>query len=199
MKLTITADVSLDAGGDSSFVTRFDVRATRTDEPCVLVREGSGDAQGSLRAAMVHVGEIADAQVDLHRVLAAARIESLHDVYFESGWYRDEYADGAGIDLLVIEDLVVDRTQRARNLDLAMVRRLCDTIGSGAQLAVLPYGDAREAARWAALGFVPSTPGRSQGLLHMKLGFRTARVVDTGAGHFEVMPTFAPMPRAIQS
>lgn len=188
MKLTITADVTLDDGGDSGYVTRFDVRAT-----------DKGETHGELRVAVVHVGEIADGPGDLRRVLAAAKIETLHDVYFESGWYRDEYADGAGIDLLYIEHVQVDSVHRARNLDLAMVRRVCDTLGSGAQLAVLPYGHARDVARWAPLGFAPSTQGRSHGLLHMKLGFRTAQVVSTAAGHFEVMPTFAPMPRASQS
>jgi hypothetical protein len=139
--------------------------------------------------ALVHVGEIADAQGDLWPALRGTRLESLHDAYFAQGWYNDDYADGSGIDLLFVDRVVVEEPWKAKNLDLAIVRRLCDTIGSGCQIVSMRYGDAFEAAHWARLGFVPTTRGRATGLMHMKLGYRHARVVhETGTGRFEVVP-----------
>jgi hypothetical protein len=35
-----------------------------------------------------------------------------------------------------------------RNIELALVRRLCDTIGEGCELAVMPYESESEIERW---------------------------------------------------
>jgi hypothetical protein len=176
MKLSITADIDLHTpGGEHGFVTRFDVRAYAPDLAIL----------GTARIALVHVGEIADARADLWSVLHAARLDSIADTYFADGWYTDDYADGAGIDLLFVENVTVEA--RAKNLDLAIVRRLADTIASGCQLVSLPYRDAHEAARWSQIGFASSTPGRSSGLLHLKLGYHHARLVPAGGGAFEVL------------
>jgi hypothetical protein len=167
----------------SGYVTWLDVR----------VSDGSR-AYGTARIALVHVGEIADAAGEIWPALHKTRLEAIHDVYFAQGWYQDEYADGAGIDLLYIDHITIDDEHRGKNLDLALVRRLCDTLGSGCQLAVVAYGSADRAAHWARLGFAISTPGRPSGLMHMKLGFRHAQVVDaTGSGDYEVVSTFAPV------
>jgi hypothetical protein len=54
----------------------------------------------------------------------------------------------------------------------------------------MPYGDAHVAGHWGRLGFALTKPGRPNGLMHMKLGYRHAQVVDaTGSGDFEVLPT----------
>ena len=54
----------------------------------------------------------------------------------------------------------------------------------------MPYRDAIVASHWGQLGFALTTPGRTNGLMHMKLGYRHAKVVDaTGSGDFEVLPT----------
>ncbi len=177
MKLSITSDIELDPRSDDRFVTWLDVSA----------RDGAV-VQGHARIAVVHVGEIADDHGDVWRALHAAGLGHIHDTYFEDGWYKDDFADGAGIDLLYLENVDVDDRVRGRNLDLAMVRRLSDSLGSGCQLVVKPYTSALEAAHWACLGFEISTPGRSRGLLHLKLGLRHAPVIDTtGQGHFEVL------------
>lgn len=178
MKLSITADIDLAAPRPGAgYVTWFDVRSYGVDATLL----------GRARAALVHVGEITDSGVDLWSVLRDAGIGELADTYFAQGWYRDEYADGAGIDLLHVQSVVVEETWRGRNLDLAIVRRLGDTLASGCQLVTMAYPDAHEAARWARLGFSPSTAGRSSGLLHLKLGYRHARVVATDTGEFEVL------------
>jgi hypothetical protein len=95
----------------------------------------------------------------------------------------------AGIDLLFVDRVTIDGGWRDKNLDLAIVRRLADTLGSGCQLVAMRYEDAFEAAHWGRLGFTPTSRGQSSGLMHMKLGYRHARVVDTGSGTFEVVPT----------
>jgi hypothetical protein len=180
MKLSISADIELDQPGTASYVTWLDVRIG--DSPALTY--------GIARVAIVHVGEIADAHGDLYPALRGTPLEALCDAYFSQGWYKDDFADGAGIDLIYVESIEMDAAHQHRNLDLAMVRRLCDTLGSGCQLAVMPYREPLAAAHWGRLGFALTTPGRTAGLMHMKLGYRHAQVVDaTGSGDFEVLPT----------
>jgi hypothetical protein len=177
MKLSITSDLPLTPSSDDRFVTWLDVTA----------RDGESTLAHA-RVGLVHIGEIADEHGDIWRALRAAKLEHLHDTYFEQGWYKDAFADGAGIDLLYIQDIGVDARVAGRNLELAIARRVSDTIGSGCQIVVKPYATATDAAHWSAIGFEISTPGRIRGLLHMKLGLRHARIVDTtGKGHFEVL------------
>ena len=177
MKLSVTTELDLDGPHDSGYVTWLDVRIG-----------DAGRTYGTARIALVHVGEIADAAGEVWPALHGTRLEPIHDVYFAQGWYKDDYADGAGIDLLYIDHITLDEGQQNKNIDLALVRRLCDTLGSGCQLAVVAYEDAERAARWARLGFAISTAGRPAGLMHMKLGYRHARVIDaTGSGDYEVV------------
>ncbi|MCW5817244.1 MAG: hypothetical protein KIT84_39975 [Labilithrix sp.] len=176
MKLSISSDIDLD--GKGGYVTWLDVR----------VSDGMKEEIASARIALVHVGEIADAAGEIWPALHGTRLEPLHDAYFNQGWYKDDFADGAGIDLLYIDHITIDDAYRGKNIDLALVRRLCDTIGSGCQLAVVAYGAAHQAARWGKLGFEVSTPGRTTGLMHMKLGYRHASVIDaTGSGDYQVV------------
>lgn len=177
MKLSISTDIDLDGHGEDAFVTWLDVRVSDGKESC-----------GTARVALVHVGEIADAAGEIWPALQGTRLESIHDTYFSHGWYSDEYADGAGIDLLYIDHVAIDAEHEGKNLDLALVRRLCDTIGSGCQLAVVGYAAPLVATHWAKLGFQVSTAGKSAGTMHLKLGYRHANVVDaTGSGHYEVV------------
>src|SRR5690554_2705246 len=120
MKLSVTTNIDLVGPHHGGYVTWLDVR----------VSDGERE-YGTARIALVHVGEIADAAGDVWPALHGTRLEPLHDVYFAQGWYKDDYADGAGIDLLYIDDVTIDDRHRDRNLDLAVVRRLCDTLGSG--------------------------------------------------------------------
>lgn len=191
MKLTVTTEIDLEVRDQKSgYVTWLDVRVS--DD----VR-----AYGTARVALVHVGEIADAAGEVWPALHGTRLEPLHDVYFAHGWYKDDYADGAGIDLLYIDHITIDEEHRNKNIDLAVVRRLCDTLGSGCQLAVVAYPNADEAPSWARLGFAVSTPGRVSGLMHMKLGYRHAQVVDaTGTGDYEVVSSVdSVVPSAVRS
>lgn len=183
MKLTITADIDLDSpSAHGRYVTWLDV----------AVADG-GRTMGVARVALVHVGEIADAQGDLWPTLQGTPLEGLHDVYFEQGWYRDDYADGAGIDLLHVASIELDESCRGRNVDLAIVRRLAATIGSSCQLVTMAYRSALEAAYWAQLGFGISTAGRPSGYMHMKLGYRHAQLVASDlAADFRIVGSQAP-------
>lgn len=177
MKLSVASDLDLGTLADDRFVTWLDLAA----------REDAVQTARA-RAALVHIGEIADDHGDVWRALRAAGLEHLHDVYFQQGWYKDAYAEGAGIDLLYVANLEVTTQARGRNLDLAVVRRACETLASGCQLVVLPYANALEAAHWAQIGFEISTPGRSSGLLHLAMGVRHPQVIDRlGNGDFEVV------------
>ena len=184
MKLSITTEMDLEGpsngqtkGPTNGYVTWLDV----------ALQDGARTF-GTARIAIVHVGEIADAAGEVWPALHGTRLEAIHDVYFSQGWYKDDFADGAGIDLLYVDQITLDEDHRGRNLELALVRRLCDTLGSGCQLAVMAYPDAEQAAHWGKLGFAVSTPGRMNGLMHLKLGYRHAQVVDaTGSGDYEVV------------
>jgi hypothetical protein len=182
MKISLATEIDLEGPGNDGYVTWLNARLS------------SGTRQlGTGRLALVHVGEIADAAGEIWPALHGTSLEPLHEVYFSQGWYRDEYADGAGIDLLYVDHINIEPGHERKNLDLALVRRLCDTLGSGCQLTVVPYADADRAAHWAQLGFSVSTAGRPTGLMHMKLGYRHARVVDaTGSGDYEVVSSINP-------
>lgn len=181
MKLSISADIDLATPSHSGgYVTWLDVRITTDDR-----------VHGRARVALVHVGEIADAEGDVWPALRGTQLEALHDVYFSQGWYKDEYAEGAGIDLLYVESIELDTPMRDRNLDLALVRRLAATIGSGCQLVVMRYENALEAVHFGRLGFAVTTGGRSTGLMHMKLGYRYAQVEDA-SGEYRVLASNAP-------
>jgi hypothetical protein len=183
MKLSIAAELDLATPSmRGGYVTWLDVRLADGDRTF-----------GTARVALVHVGEMADAHGDLWPALRGTRLEALHDVYFQQGWYKDEFADGAGIDLLYVESVELDESARNKNLDLAIVRRLAATIGSGCQLVVMGYRSAAEAAHWAQLGFAVTTGGRCAGYMHMKLGYRQPDVVDTsGASDYYVLASDAP-------
>ncbi len=184
MKLTVRADIDLDTTdatkAASAYVTWLDVD----------VADPVTNARGTARVAIVHVGEITDALGDVAPALQGTALEPIARAYFAEGWYRDEFSDGAGIDLIYVASVEMNDEALARNVDLAMIRRLCDTLGSGCQLAVMPYTSPLDAAHWGRLGFSLTTSGRANGLMHMKLGYRHARIVDsTGSGDYEVLPT----------
>jgi hypothetical protein len=184
MKLSISADIELKTPSTKGgYVTWLDVRLGDADR-----------TYGMARVAIVHVGEIADAHGELWSVLRGTRLEALHDVYFQQGWYKDEFADGAGIDLLYVESIELDESARNKNLDIAMVSRLAETIGSGCQLVVMGYRSAMEAAHWAQLGFAVTTAGRGAGTMHLKLGYRHNAVIadDDGSEAFTFAPSNAP-------
>lgn len=188
MKLAVTTEIDLEGPPTTGYVTWLNVEVTGDGRSCEAPLPHEPSRVRRARVAIVHVGELVDAEGEVRSALRGTRIEAIYEEYFNQGWYKDEYADGAGIDLFFFDELTFDEHALQKNLDLALVRRLCDTLGSGCQLAVVPYRDAENSSRWAKLGFVVSTPGRTHGLMHLKLGQHQTRLIDTsGRGDYEVV------------
>ncbi len=98
-----------------------------------------------------------------------------------------------GADIVYVSEIDIEAAYEQRNIDLALVRRLCDTLAQGAALAVVPYASPGEIARWEKLGFEMATPGLNEGYVCLRLANRTARVDDPdNHGHFKVLPNPSP-------
>lgn len=175
MRAIIEAELILDEpSADQGLVTWFAVRV-------VADRDEGGDAEvvGRARIARIHVGQAANIGEPLHDVLDAdnAELEALYGVFFENDWFGEQFSEGAGSDLLYVSQVTVEPGWQGRNIELALVRRLCDTMGQGCELAVMPYGSEADAEPWQRLGFSITTPAQPAGYLHLPLGTRQARVV----------------------
>jgi ribosomal protein S18 acetylase RimI-like enzyme len=190
VKLIIRAKIDLDeptvGGGFITWLT-FQIGQDADEEGESL---SGADPVGRGQVAIVHVARVLEAEEDLWGVLDAdsGEMEALHSVYFEESWFKDEFAGGFGDDLLYVSELEIEPAWQGRNIELAVVRRLCDTLGQGCELAVVRYTSMEEAGSWERIGFEVSTPGKPRGLMHMSLGYVNPRVVDLdGSGRFRVV------------
>jgi hypothetical protein len=189
VKAIVEAELTLnEPSADQGLVTWFRVR---------VVEELDGE-QGAVavraRVARVHVGMAADVGERLHDVLDAdgGELEALYEAFFDEDWFRQQFTEGTGSDLLYLSEIDVEQGWEGRNVELALVRRLCDTLGQGCELAVIPYGSESESDQWQRLGFTVAESERDGegGYLHLPLGRRQARVVP-GDDHrsFRIVPT----------
>ena len=188
LRVIVETELSLGAPDvDQGLVTWFEVR----------LMAGHGDENveiGQARVARIHVGEASNRGEALYDVLDAdsGELEALYDVFFEEDWFRDQFTMGAGSDLLFVSHIDLKPGWEGRNIELALVRRLCDTIGEGCELAVMPYEAESEVARWQRLGFILTTPERQKGYLHLSLGAKSPRIVasdhDFGSYRVEASP-----------
>jgi hypothetical protein len=158
-----------------------------------LVHDRPDESQqpiGSAQAARIHIGAALNAGESLYEVLDAdsADLEALYPVFFEDGELREAYCQGAGSDLLYIRHIELEPDWKERNVDLALVRRLCDTLGEGCELAVMEVDSDQEAARWQRMGFQRAASERGR-FLYLPLASHQARVVDAADGtSFKVVP-----------
>ena len=132
---------------------------------------------GHAHVALVHVGMIADAGRSLRDVLNAdsGELSALHEIYFEDDWIRsDLIAGGKGSDLLYVSELELDVAYADRNVDVAIVLRMCDTLGAGCALAVVPYVGDDDLERWFEAGFkvTESAQPGDVGYLHRNTSLR---------------------------
>ena len=73
------------------------------------------------------------------------------------------------------------------------MRRLCDSVGEGCELAVVEAKSASEAVEWQRMGFQMTAGGEDRGYLHMPLAYRQARIVPTpDFSAFKVVPNPPP-------
>jgi hypothetical protein len=105
---------------------------------------------------------------------------ALYDAYFDDGGLRREFATGTGSDLLYIRPIELLPDVADRNVEYAIVRRLCDVLGGGCSLAVIRCGDASDSERWKAMGFQVSRPG----VMHLWLENDRPRLEEVDDDHF---------------
>lgn len=159
------------------------------------IREGDDDEVedrliGKGRAALIHVGEATNLGEDIYEALDAdsGELEALHHVYFDDGWLKEEFTEGFGQDLLYVSHIEIDPAYQGRNIEFAVVRRLCDTVGASCALAVIDYQSVKDIEFWSRMGFEVSTQGQPSGWMHLSQARRRPRVVlDEVTGHFKAV------------
>jgi len=161
-----------DPTSDDGFVTWLEVAVIDDD----FTAEHTTKV-GHAHVALVHVGMIADAGRSLRDVLNAdsGELSVLHEIYFEDDWIRsDLIAGGKGSDLLYVSELELDVAYTDRNVDITIVLRMCDTLGAGCALAVVPYVADDDLQRWFEAGFkvTESAQPGDVGYLHRNTSLR---------------------------
>jgi hypothetical protein len=117
----------------------------------------------------------------------------LHHALFKDGWLRDDFDGASGTALLFIEAIDLGDEWRERLVDLAVVRRLVETLGTGCSLAVLNGNEAGRCQTWERLGFsLLREPGELY--LVLNLNERTPHL-RAGFDRYEVVPS--PVPELI--
>lgn len=139
---------------------------------------------GHAHVALVHVSLIAEAGRSLRDVLRSdsGELAILHEIYFEDDCIRgDLVAGGRGNDLFYVSELELDVSYTDRNVDVALVLRLYDTLGAGCAIAVVQYAADDDLQRWLAAGFKVTErakPG-DVGYLHRNTSLRAVRRHDS--------------------
>jgi hypothetical protein len=191
--LRLSASTCIDVeepSDDGGFITWFDVLIHRYP-PADDDGAGGGDLDegdekveqiGRARIAIVHVGDVANRGDSLYDALDAdsGDLEALYHLYFdeESGWFKDEFGGGAGVDLGYIQALMIKPTWKGRNIELAVVQRLNTTIAAGCKMLVISVSSPEEIARWKPMGFEVSAPERREpGHVHLNNEMKHPRVV----------------------
>ena len=106
-------------------------------------------------------------------------LEALYSLYFDDDedWFKDEFASAAEVDLGYIQELTLDAAWQDRNIDLAVVQRLNETLAAGCKMLVMAVSS-EEVARWEQMGFeVPAGEDSELGLDHLNNEGTHPRVV----------------------
>jgi len=169
---------------DIGLVTWIDVR--------ILARgDGAEKTVGTARAALILVATAAERGASMHDVLDAdsGELEALYEYYFDEDGLRDEYNEGAGSDVLYVSAIELEPPWRGRCIELAAVRRLCDTIGHGCGIAVVRVDDDLRAHGWKRMGFEVTVPaaGDRAGCMHLRLAYRAPRIIEDGDDRYRVV------------
>jgi len=188
--MKVDSDISLhDRSPVSGFITWFDIIVLEMDD----FDEGGETIEriGEASIALVHVAEANEAGAHIHAVLDAdsSELEALYNVYFDGQWFKDNFSEGFGNDLLYIADIRIDGCYEGCNVDIAVIARALNTIGQGYMLAVIPYESSAERNYWARMGFEVSTTGDSKGLMHLHHACPRPRIVGPDEkGRFTIVP-----------
>lgn len=164
MRLVVTTAIALGADAAAGPVTWFDAQIETDDtEPPILL--------GVATVATVTVPEAIRRGRSVQQLLESEG-SSLHDlcgVYFDDEGLRPSYRVGDGNALLLITDLMVLVGYGDQRIEHELVRRVCESLGVGCDLAVMPYHSEAQGRYWSGLGFVVDTPDRARGWMHLGL------------------------------
>jgi hypothetical protein len=192
LRLSVSTRISVDEPtADGGFVTWFDVRIHRFSEMDddgglggADIEEGDEGVEqiGRAEIAIVHVGAVLASHDTLYDVLDAdsGDLEALYHLYFDEDqdWFKDEFACAPGVDLGYLQDLTIEPAWQGRNIEFAVVQRLCDTIAAGCKVLVVPVSSPEEVTHWAQMGFeVPASEGSDPGHVHLNNELVHPRVV----------------------
>jgi len=167
-RLDLRVTLPIDAPEENSgFVTWYEGKILAEDDDT-----GESTELGGVVMALIHVAEIRRRRASLLDALAAdsSELEALHGVYFDEDAYAEAHGGGYGQDLLYLADVPISELYDGMDVDLAVVRRICASLGSGCRRVVLPYSSLAERQHFAQIGFVPSTPAAREGLMHWPAG-----------------------------
>ncbi len=144
---------------------------------------------GTARVAIVHVG---DSEESMLAVLDADSPElgALHEIYFDGDWLEERFAE-VGCNLMYVDNVEISPAWAHRNIECAVVRRLCDALAGGCSIAVVRCESTEEARFWERMGFeMTRAPSEAHpGYMHLRLCYRRPRVIDPNCdGRFLIVP-----------
>lgn len=185
--LSISTCISVEEpSADGGFVTWYDVLIQRDnpmgDHGATSDSLETAEQIGRAKLAIVHVGALLESDdTSLYDVLDAESgdLEALCSLYFDDdGWFKDEFACAAGVDLGYLQELTIDAAWQGRNIDLAVVQRLNETLAAGCKVLVMALSSPEEVERWEQMGFdVPAGDDSEPPLVHLNNEGAHPRVV----------------------
>ena len=189
LRLSISTRIAVEEPStDGGFITWHDVLIQR-DALVDSEREAAGDHLekveqiGRAKLAIVHVGALLESDdTSLYDVLDAESgdLAALYPLYFDDDedWFKDEFASAAGVDLGYIQELTIDAAWQGRNIDLAAIQRLNETLAAGCKVLVMALSSPEEVEHWEQMGFeVPAGEDSEPSLVHLNNEGTHPRVV----------------------
>ncbi len=154
---------------DGGFITRHKIHVFTFDKE---EREDTPPPveMGRIELAVVHVAAADESAASLGDVLycAGPDFRKLHDTYFdEFGLFRHPFRSSPGAGLAFVERITLDPPWLGRNIDLAIVHRLRQTLAEGCKLLVVDSASREEAEHWMQIGFEHSRAGQEHGFMHL--------------------------------
>lgn len=192
MPLHVSADIQLsEPTVDCGLVTWFHIDILDDDRD-----DGSEPIRaGHTRVVRIRASHAADNYESLWETIFAGsgELEAIYEIFYHDRGLKKNFSDGSSADVLYVSEIDLEPAYEHRNIDLALLRRLCDTICHGSALAVVDYTSQHDIAHWERLGFEVATPGADEGYLFLRLTHRTARIDDPDKPvHFKVLPNASP-------
>jgi hypothetical protein len=199
MRITIQAHEELGLPRSSdSFVTWFTVDIIPSE-----VADGTAPVVAKADVALFQVGRAAAAKVAIRDALEQDEdcAKDL-DFYFGGREPKAEAAPGCRTDVLYFRPMQVREGWTGRGIELAVVTRVCDVLGSGCAVVIAAYLDSEAARSYRDLGFeVLREPYADphhedeQGYLQASLSSRRMLVANYGGARFSALPPLEDVPQ----